>query len=162
MEAHEAHLSLGFSRQEHWSGLPFPSPSTQVQLLGRKLSSPFRTIHCSLQDQYNPPRSWKSTFDLQLVLSNLSLTYSVPEYIFSEKNSCLSGLLQLKAVLFKGQLYTKISHWGFLIFPLKFIYYFLQVLHMPPAPNTTKCVGRPPEPPLQSDPGFIPTLFWLA
>ena len=24
--AHEAHLSLGFSRQEHWSGLPFPSP----------------------------------------------------------------------------------------------------------------------------------------
>ena len=24
--AHQAHLSLGFSRQEHWSGLPFPSP----------------------------------------------------------------------------------------------------------------------------------------
>ena len=25
-EAHEAPPSLGFSRQEHWSGLPFPSP----------------------------------------------------------------------------------------------------------------------------------------
>ena len=25
-EAHQALLSLGFSRQEHWSGLPFPSP----------------------------------------------------------------------------------------------------------------------------------------
>ena len=24
--AHEVPLSLGFSRQEHWSGLPFPSP----------------------------------------------------------------------------------------------------------------------------------------
>ena len=24
--AHQASLSLGFSRQEHWSGLPFPSP----------------------------------------------------------------------------------------------------------------------------------------
>ena len=24
--AHEAPLSLGLSRQEHWSGLPFPSP----------------------------------------------------------------------------------------------------------------------------------------
>ena len=24
--AHQAHPSLGFSRQEHWSGLPFPSP----------------------------------------------------------------------------------------------------------------------------------------
>ena len=26
MAAHEAPLSLGFSRQEHWSELPFPSP----------------------------------------------------------------------------------------------------------------------------------------
>ena len=25
-EAHQAPLSLGFSRQEYWSGLPFPSP----------------------------------------------------------------------------------------------------------------------------------------
>ena len=24
--AHQAPLSLGFSRQEYWSGLPFPSP----------------------------------------------------------------------------------------------------------------------------------------
>ena len=26
MAAHQALPSLGFSRQEHWSGLPFPSP----------------------------------------------------------------------------------------------------------------------------------------
>ena len=26
MAVHQAPLSLGFSRQEHWSGLPFPSP----------------------------------------------------------------------------------------------------------------------------------------
>ena len=26
MEAHQASPSVGFSRQEHWSGLPFPSP----------------------------------------------------------------------------------------------------------------------------------------
>ena len=25
-EAHQAPLSMGFSRQEYWSGLPFPSP----------------------------------------------------------------------------------------------------------------------------------------
>ena len=24
--AHQASLSMGFARQEHWSGLPFPSP----------------------------------------------------------------------------------------------------------------------------------------
>ena len=29
--AHQAPLSLGFSRQEHWSGLPFPSPMHKVK-----------------------------------------------------------------------------------------------------------------------------------
>ena len=29
--AHQAPLSLGFSRQEHWSGLPFPSPVHQSE-----------------------------------------------------------------------------------------------------------------------------------
>ena len=24
--AHQSHLSMGFSRQEYWSGLPFPPP----------------------------------------------------------------------------------------------------------------------------------------
>ena len=29
--AHEAPLSLGFSRREHWSGLPFPSPMQESE-----------------------------------------------------------------------------------------------------------------------------------
>ena len=29
--AHQALLSLGFSRQEHWSGLPFPSPMRESE-----------------------------------------------------------------------------------------------------------------------------------
>ena len=29
--AHQAPLSLGFSRQEQWSGLPFPSPSYESE-----------------------------------------------------------------------------------------------------------------------------------
>ena len=32
-EANQAPLSLGFSRQEHWSGLPFPSPIELLLLL---------------------------------------------------------------------------------------------------------------------------------
>ena len=35
--AHQAPLSMGFSRQEYWSGLPFPSPGdlpTQESNLG--------------------------------------------------------------------------------------------------------------------------------
>ena len=32
MAAHQAPLSLGFSRQEYWSGLPFPSPMDACML----------------------------------------------------------------------------------------------------------------------------------
>ena len=30
--SHQAPLSLGFSRQEHWSGLPFPSPMHESEI----------------------------------------------------------------------------------------------------------------------------------
>ena len=31
MAAHQAPWFLGFSRQEHWSGLPFPSPMQESE-----------------------------------------------------------------------------------------------------------------------------------
>jgi len=31
--AHQAHLSPGFSRQEHWSGLPVPSPVCEGEVV---------------------------------------------------------------------------------------------------------------------------------
>ena len=37
--AHQASLSMGFSRQEYWSGLPFPSPE-DLSDPGIKLISP--------------------------------------------------------------------------------------------------------------------------
>ena len=42
MAAHQALLSLGFSKQEHWSGLPFPSPmrESEVTQLCSTLSDP--------------------------------------------------------------------------------------------------------------------------
>ena len=44
MAAHQGSLSLGFSRQEHWSGLPFPSPmhenESEVAQLCPTLSDP--------------------------------------------------------------------------------------------------------------------------
>ena len=45
--AHQAPPSLGFSRQEHWSGLPFPSPvrESEVAHLCPTLSYP---MNCSL------------------------------------------------------------------------------------------------------------------
>ena len=35
MAAHQAPLSPGFSRQEHWSGLPFPSPLSYLSLFSQ-------------------------------------------------------------------------------------------------------------------------------
>ena len=54
---HQAPLSLGFSRQEYWSALPFPSPGDFFQAQRSSLGLP----HCSqiifhLTHQGNPPR----------------------------------------------------------------------------------------------------------
>ena len=38
MAAHQAPLSLGFSRLEHWSGLPFPSPMHESEKWKKSLS----------------------------------------------------------------------------------------------------------------------------
>ena len=48
--AHQAPPSLGFSRQEHWSGLPFPSPKHESEVAESclTLSSPM---------DYSPPGS---------------------------------------------------------------------------------------------------------
>ena len=48
MAAHQAPLSLAFSRQEHWSGLPFPSPvhESEVTQSCLTLRDP---MDCSLQ-----------------------------------------------------------------------------------------------------------------
>ena len=42
--AHQAPLSTGFSRQEYWSGLPFPSPMKHYAAVKKKRWSNFRTI----------------------------------------------------------------------------------------------------------------------
>ena len=44
--AHQAPLSLGFSRQEHWSGLPFPSPMDE--------SEKWKWSHSVVSDSYRP------------------------------------------------------------------------------------------------------------
>ena len=51
MAAHQAPPSLGFSRQEHWSGLPFPSPvhgsesESEVAQSCPTLSDPWTAAH---------------------------------------------------------------------------------------------------------------------
>ena len=42
--AHKAPLSMGFSRQEYWSGLPFPSPRCYVYLRYKTLLVKFAVV----------------------------------------------------------------------------------------------------------------------
>jgi len=42
--AHQAPPSLGFSKQEHWSGLPFPSPMHESEKVKVKLLSRVRLL----------------------------------------------------------------------------------------------------------------------
>ena len=51
MAAHQAPPSLGFSRQEHWSGLPFPSPVLKVKSeseVSQSCLTPSDPMDCSL------------------------------------------------------------------------------------------------------------------
>ena len=63
MAAHQAPLSLGFSRQEHWSGLPFPSPMqfSLVQSLSHVwlFATPWTTarqVSLSITNSRSPPK----------------------------------------------------------------------------------------------------------
>ena len=62
--AHQAPLSMGFSRQEYWSGLPFPSPG-ELPHPGIESSSP------ALQVDSLPLSHWGSPFN-GLALSRVS------------------------------------------------------------------------------------------
>ena len=47
--AHQAPPSLGFSRQEHWSGLPFPSPMRESESeVAQSCPTPRDPVDCSL------------------------------------------------------------------------------------------------------------------
>ena len=49
--ANQAPPSLGFSRQEHWSGLPFPSPMMEVKSeseVAQSCLTPSDPVDCSL------------------------------------------------------------------------------------------------------------------
>ena len=47
MAAHQAPPSLGFSRQEHWSGLPFSSPMHESEV-AQSCPTPSDPMDCSL------------------------------------------------------------------------------------------------------------------
>ena len=62
--AHQAPLSKGFSRQEYWNGLPFPSPGDLpetgielVSLMSSALAGGFCTTNATWEALQSPQRS---------------------------------------------------------------------------------------------------------
>ena len=53
--SHQASLSLGFSRQEHWSGLPFPSAMHESEKVKVKLLSRVRLLATPWTAAYQAP-----------------------------------------------------------------------------------------------------------
>ena len=88
--ASQAPLSMGFSRQEHWSGLPFPSSVIKYEVSEVKSLSPFRLFATPWTAAYQAPLSMG--FSRQEYWSGLPLPsprYIVP-YFFHNISSVQS------------------------------------------------------------------------
>ena len=61
MAAHQAPLSLGFSRQEHWSGLPLPSlmHESEVTVGSFQSLNPYLLSRCNIISSTNADRGKK-------------------------------------------------------------------------------------------------------
>ena len=79
MAAHQAPPSLGFSRQEHWSGLPFPSPKHESESeLAQSCPTLSDAMDCSL-----PGSSVHGIFQAR-VLEWGAIAFSI--YMSTQKN----------------------------------------------------------------------------
>jgi len=56
MAAHQAPPSLGFSRQEHWSGLPFPPPEEKLGVLNYNWV--FHGMFCERMGSFIPSNTY--------------------------------------------------------------------------------------------------------
>ena len=81
MAAHQAPPSLGFSRQEHWSGLPFPSPMHESEK--RKGSRSVMSDSSDPMDCSLPGSSIHGIFQAR-VLEWVAIAFSV--YSHCQKN----------------------------------------------------------------------------
>ena len=92
--AHQAPPSLGFSRQEHWSGLPFPSPmheSEKWKVKGKSLS-PVRLFVTPWTAAYQAPPSmgfsrqeyWSGGAIAFLLYTYINLYVQKCEYVHNE------------------------------------------------------------------------------
>ena len=108
MAAHQAPSSLGFSRQEHWSGLPFPSPmhasegESEVAQLCPTLSDPMDFIACQSPPSmgFSRQEHWSGLpfpfpmreSDVQLLATPWTAAYQAPPSIGFSRQEYWSGV----------------------------------------------------------------------
>ena len=82
MAAHQAPLSLGFSRQEHWSGLPFPSPMHESE---REVIQSCLTLHDPM-DCNLPGSSTHGIFQARVLEWGAIAFWSTASRVFRRQN----------------------------------------------------------------------------
>ena len=84
--AHQAPLSMGFSRQEYWSGLPFPPPGIFPTQGWTPSLLHCRQILYRLSHEGSPKEKWAEKKDLQIKLMAISsgLDFSCTQHLPSQ------------------------------------------------------------------------------
>ena len=89
--AHQAPQSMGFSRQEYWMGLPFPSPGDNADPGIKPTSPALAGGFFATEPPGKPSRQW---FHINTPLSCVHfLLYSL-DTIFSQKHRCRAPCLK--------------------------------------------------------------------
>ncbi|CAM9750100.1 unnamed protein product [Rangifer tarandus platyrhynchus] len=105
--AHQAPLSRGFSRQEHWSGLPFPSPG-DLPDPGTEPGSPALRADSSPTEPLGSPEALTQSGTR---LSDVTLTFKGPTHV-SGSGSAWRRLLRFS----KGNVWvTEYENGGLLV-----------------------------------------------
>ena len=81
--AHQAPLSMGLSRQEYWSGVPFPSPGmsplrnqTSISCIGRKILYNWATWETQRQQVWGKKNQLRWILVICFVAPNLAKVWS--------------------------------------------------------------------------------------
>ena len=77
--AHQAPLSMGFSRQEYWSGLPYPSPRN-LPNPGIEPKSPMLQADSSLSEPSGKPVTSLIPIKARLFRCNCCTEWKIPEW----------------------------------------------------------------------------------
>ena len=80
--AHQAPPSMGFSRQEYWSRLPFPSPG-DLPDPGTEPRSPTLQADALTSEQPGKPQTIPKTKNSDIIIVQCNVSFEFPEQFFN-------------------------------------------------------------------------------